>query len=111
MEKEEVKIWLKTIGKDRYWLAEKLLCKKRTIDSWLSSSADVPAKVERLIARLMTQHPASAPLPPSDDENTLTLTVDAPTFDSWNAAAMEEGKLLRQWAIDVLNIHTTLPNK
>ncbi len=51
----------------------------------------------------MTQYPASATLPPSDDENTLTLTVDSPTFDSWNAAAMEEGKLLRQWAIDVLN--------
>lgn len=104
MEKEEVKIWLKAIGKDRSWLAEQIGVKKRSVDNWLSSHRDIAAKAQIIIARLMTQHPSStAPLPPSDDENTLTLTVDTPTFDSWNAASMEEGKLLRQWAIDVLN--------
>ncbi len=106
MDKQDVKEWLKAIKKDRQWLAEMTGATLSTVNKWLSSSRGVPANVSRLIERLMTQYPVStttATLPPSDDENTLTLTVDAPTFDSWNAAAMEEGKLLRQWAIDVLN--------
>lgn len=104
MEKEEVKIWLKAIGKDRSWLADQASTGKRVVDSWLSTSRPIPSHGEAIITLLMTQYPSSAAaLPSTDDENTLTLTVDTPTFDSWNAAAMEEGKLLRQWAIDVLN--------
>lgn len=43
--KHTVKKWLKTIGKDREWLASELQKPKRTIDNWLSPSYDgFPAK-------------------------------------------------------------------
>lgn len=106
MNKQEIKSWLKSIGKDRFWLAEQLLCKKRTVDAWLSSSANIPIKVSRVVSRLMAQYPATdnAPAPSlSAADNAITLTVDDATFDAWNKAATAEGKLLRQWCVDVIN--------
>ncbi|WP_297406591.1 hypothetical protein [uncultured Akkermansia sp.] len=41
--------------------------------------------------------------PPSAADNAITLTVDDATFDAWNRAATAEGKLLRQWCVDVIN--------
>lgn len=50
---EDIKTWLKEIGKDRAWLAEKTLVSKRTVDNWLSAGKPiVPQKME-LIERLM----------------------------------------------------------
>lgn len=40
---------------------------------------------------------------PSAAENAITLTVNDATFDAWNKAATAEGKLLRQWCVDVIN--------
>ena len=57
----------------------------------------------------MQQYPAStsalqtSPPPLDDRESTLSLTVSADVFDSWNEAAMQCGMLLREWAIDGLN--------
>ncbi|PNC22444.1 hypothetical protein CXU19_11200 [Akkermansia muciniphila] len=106
MNKQEIKSWLKAIGKDRFWLAEQLLCKKRTVDAWLSSSANIPIKGSRVVSRLMAQYPATGNTPetsPSAADNAITLTVDDATFDAWNKAATAEGKLLRQWCVDVIN--------
>lgn len=56
----------------------------------------------------MQQYPASTgslqtpSTPPDDRESTLSLTVPAEVFDSWNEAAMRDGKLLREWAVDAL---------
>ena len=41
--------------------------------------------------------------PPSAADNAITLTVNDATFDAWNKAATVEGKLLRQWCVDVIN--------
>ena len=41
--KEDVKKWLKTIGKDRFWLSGKLNTPKRTIDNWLAPGGAFPA--------------------------------------------------------------------
>lgn len=106
MNKQEIKSWLKAIGKDRFWLAEQLLCKKRTVDAWLSSSANIPIKGSRVVSHLMAQYPATGNTPetsPSAADNAITLTVDDATFDAWNKAATAEGKLLRQWCVDVIN--------
>lgn len=106
MEKEDVKLWLRNIRKDRYWLAEKLLCKKRTVDAWLSSSAEIPQRAVLVISRLMSQYPnaeKTSVKPYPIEDNAITLTVDDATFDAWNQAATAEGKLLREWCVDVLN--------
>lgn len=56
----------------------------------------------------MQQYPASTgslqtpSTPPDDRESTLSLTVPAEVFDTWNEAAMRDGKLLREWAVDAL---------
>jgi hypothetical protein len=104
MESNSVKVWLKAIRQDRKWLAEQTGSKIRTVNNWLSSSRGIPMQAERLILRLMEQYSAGTSASSISDapENTLVLTADASTFDAWNEAAAREGKLLRQWACDVL---------
>lgn len=106
MQKTDVKVWLKAIGKNRQWLAEQCGVTKRGVDAWLSSSRPIPRPAERIIERLMSQYPATASTqetPSSGADNAITLTVDDATFDTWNQAATAEGKLLRQWCVDIIN--------
>ena len=101
--RQELKIWLKDIGKNREWLGEKCGVKKRTVDSWFSWGT-ITEQTERHLRLLMEQYSAetSASSISAAPENTLVLTADASTFDAVNEAAAREGKLLRQWACDVL---------
>lgn len=106
MQKAEIKKWLKDIGKDRDWLAEQCGVTRGGINIWLSSSRPIPRQTGKLVSRLMTQYPATDSIPttpPSAADNAITLTVDDATFDAWNEAAAAEGKLLRQWCVDVIN--------
>ena len=106
MQKSDIKKWLKEIGKNRDWLAEQCGVTRGGINIWLSSSRPIPKQSGRLIERLMEQYPAAGNTPatyPSAAENAITLTVDDATFDAWNRAATAEGKLLRQWCVDVIN--------
>lgn len=104
MEKADIKRWLKDTGRNREWLALQLGIKKRSVDNWFSSQRNIAVRAQIEIARLMEQYPAgtSASSLPDAPENTLVLTADESTFDAWNEAAAREGKLLRQWACDVL---------
>lgn len=110
MRKQEVKDWLKAIGKDRFWLAEKTGVQKCSVDTWLSTSRPISRTAARLISALMVQYQtktvtmdAQAAVLESDSrESTLSLTVPAEVFDTWNEAAMRDGKLLREWAVDAL---------
>lgn len=106
MQKREIKAWLKTIGKNREWLAEQCGVTKRGLDVWLSTSRPIPKQSGRIIERLMSQYSATASTqetPSNGKDNAITLTVDDATFDTWNQAATAEGKLLRQWCVDVIN--------
>lgn len=106
MTKNSIKQWLKAIGKDRDWLAEQCGVTRGGINIWLSSSRPIPRQTGKLIVRLMVQYPATAntpETPSSAAENAITLTVNDATFDAWNRAATAEGKLLRQWCVDVIN--------
>lgn len=106
MQKAEIKKWLKDIGKDRDWLAEQCGVTRGGINIWLSSSRPIPRQTGKLIVRLMAQYPAADSIPatpPNAADNAITLTVDDATFDAWNNAATAEGKLLRQWCVDVIN--------
>lgn len=69
--KEDVKKWLKTIGRDRFWLAEQCGATKRTVDDWLSTGREIPAKAILAIQRLMNGEAGSPPrivLDFTDDE-------------------------------------------
>ena len=104
MERDEIKIWLKSIKKNHAWLAEQCCASIHSINGWLSSGKKITLARQAQIARLMEQYPAGTSASSISDapENTLVLTADASTFDAWNEAAAREGKLLRQWACDVL---------
>ena len=73
---EDIKTWLKEIGKDRAWLAEKTLVSKRTVDNWLSAGKPiVPQKME-LIEKLMSgEEEIEFELPP-DFEKQLRAMAD-----------------------------------
>lgn len=59
--KEDVKKWLKAIGKDRFWLAEQCGTTKRTVDDWLSTGRAIPAKAVLVIQQLMNGGAESSP--------------------------------------------------
>lgn len=53
--KKEIKEWLKGIGENRFWLADQCGVAKVTIDKWLSSERDIPAKALLIIQRIMDE--------------------------------------------------------
>lgn len=103
----EIKTWLKNHKKTHAWLAEKMFSSIHSVNGWLSSGKPIPARRLAQIVSIMEQYPAgtSASSIPDTPENTLVLTADESTFDAWNEAAARDGKLLRQWACDVLTEH------
>ncbi|WMB14423.1 DUF1778 domain-containing protein [Akkermansia muciniphila] len=51
--KEEIKKWLKSIEKDRDWLAEQCFVKRSAVNSWLSTDRGIPPAKLALIKNLM----------------------------------------------------------
>lgn len=65
---EEIKAWLKRIGKSREWLGEKCGVSKRSVDNWLSTGTPIPYAKWQTIERLMHESgdlPAPPPPPPA----------------------------------------------
>ncbi|MBT9448739.1 hypothetical protein ICN84_01470 [Akkermansia glycaniphila] len=50
---DEIKAWLKRIGKTRAWLGEQLGTAKLTIDGWLNSGRPIPMRKQLMIGQLM----------------------------------------------------------
>lgn len=61
-EKEQIKRWLKKIGKDRNWLADKCYVGKRAIDKWLSTARNIPSAKLALIRKLMEEKEETLPI-------------------------------------------------
>lgn len=55
--KEEIKEWLKEIGKDRFWLAQECGVTKPSVDGWFTTRGNVPAKALLVIQQLMDAAP------------------------------------------------------
>ena len=73
---KDIKDWLKTIGKNREWLAEKTLVSKRSVDGWLSSGNPIPPAKLALIEKLMSgEEEIEFELPP-DFEKQLRAMAD-----------------------------------
>lgn len=107
--KEEIKAWLKSANRGRDWLAEQTGVAKRTVDNWLSSPQEIPESTQRLIQKLMADDAAllrekdnAAISSPDNFPMTFGLTVTMAQFDKFNALAQEEGKLVREWAVEKL---------
>ncbi|WP_455563651.1 hypothetical protein [Akkermansia massiliensis] len=80
--KEEIKSWLKKIGKDREWLAKQCGAKsKRTVEKWFETKGTIPAKAILKINELMhqmQQQPAGQPcnLPNLENRGKMELRLD-----------------------------------
>lgn len=71
---KEIKYWLKTIGKNREWLAEKTLVSKRSVDGWLSSGNPIPPAKLALIERLIKgEEEIEFELPPDFEKQLRSL--------------------------------------
>ena len=72
---EEIKLWLKQVKKDRYWLAKKCLVSKRTVDNWLSLVYEIPSSKLDKIESLMKEN-----IDDSDTERSKVSYDDILTF-------------------------------
>ena len=61
--KEEIKKWLKSIEKDRDWLAEQCFVKRSAVNSWLSTDRGIPPAKLALIKNLMEDEIIDLELP------------------------------------------------
>lgn len=69
-EKKEIKSWLKMIGKDREWLAEKCSVEKSSVDGWFAARRNIPKTALAFIRTLMhdvesKSDSVSSPIPPT----------------------------------------------
>ena len=97
--KDEIKIWLKQSGHDRNWLAEQCGVKKNTVNNWLSTSIDLPAKSLRIIESMMKADAEKLDtLQPSLSH--IVIRVNSDDFDAWSRAALAKGQILTDWVIE-----------
>ncbi len=97
--KEGIKHWLSNYPeRDRSWLATQCGVEKRTVDNWLSSPRDIPAKALRIIESLMR---SDAELHESREEpqSHLVIRTSAEEFDNWSRAALAKGQIITDYAI------------
>jgi hypothetical protein len=74
-----------------------------TIRNWRSGG--VPSNQREWVEKRMVEW-TGAPLPEIPDR--LVLEIPRDQFDEWSRAALAEGKILREWAIEVLDEAATL---
>jgi hypothetical protein len=76
--------WVKTIARDRHWLAERLAIKKSTVDSWFSNRR-IPEAMWRAIESLMATT-GSSPL-----EDLLNISLTLEEFEALEKARLFAG--------------------
>lgn len=99
MTSEEIKMWLRSTGHSRAWLAQRVGVASQTVNGWLSSGKNIPTGRRAQIEALMNAAHASEDTAPN---SVLVLNIPADEFDKWNAAAMSQDMLVREWAERVL---------
>jgi len=103
---DHIQAWLKSHGRDRFWLADHLNVHKRTADNWLSAGQSIPEAKLALIKRLMADDEAAElrrkqQLDPI--AQVFSLEVDLPTFRAYSQAAKAQRLTLEEWSIAELN--------
>lgn len=99
--KEDVKNWLKAIGKDRDWLAGECGTEKGTVNNWLSPSGPFPANAILKIQTLMFQYGTARPAAPPIQTNRLVLEISEEQMRRYEVAASEKGVPLRRWLTEL----------
>lgn len=100
--KEEIKDWLKDIGKTRQWLADQCGVKYLVVNNWFSKSRTIPKKALIIIDNLMNQ-----PQPADDSQISIAdldinLKVSHDKFLEFNNYAKACGMNIVDWIIYAL---------
>lgn len=98
MTKDDIKSWLDREGLDRAWLAGRLSVAKGTVNNWLSTRIEIPARKLALIRELMDRPIASSAPTPEAEEMTLLLRLGEADYDAVSRAALRDGEPIREWA-------------
>lgn len=102
--KSEIKTWLKRTGRNREWLGEQCGAKKSTVNNWLSTEIEVPAKALLIIEGLMRADAENAPAPAPVEQIDMPIRVSVQQFDAYTAAfKRSEQETLRGWMINRLD--------
>lgn len=109
--KQTVKDWLKSLKRDREWLAEQCGVKKTAVDEWFKKRRDIPTSYAILIKQLMDK-PAVIDfgnpqgLPDTEQKNKLFVTLDPETQTLLETQAHLDGmdltaycSLILEWAV------------
>lgn len=99
MTSAEIKTWLRSIGQSRTWLAQRIGVATQTVNGWLSSGKNIPAG---RLAQIEALREAAEAYESTSPNTVLVLSIPADEFDKWNAEAMAQGLLVRDWAERVL---------
>jgi hypothetical protein len=96
--REEIKRWLSLHPKrDREWLAMKCGTAKRTVDNWLSTKKEIPAKAVRIIGALMRED-AEREKVKHEQMTHLLIPATVAEFEAWQRAALEKKQIVTEWA-------------
>ena len=98
--KDTIKAWVDTPPRSREWLAE--MCggvSPRTVNNWLTSSIEIPAKALRIIENLMRadelQH-----APPA--LSNLVLRIETDEFEDWCRAGVAKNQTVTEYALSAI---------
>ena len=72
---QEIKDWLKRIGKNRKWLAEKCFVAKSTVDCWLAPTRDIPPAKVAYIKKLKEESWSIGSSSPINYDAVITFPV------------------------------------
>lgn len=95
--KDSIKAWLKRTSRSRSWLGEQLNVGKRTVDAWLSTSANIPTAKLALIERLTLDDEKKAEPSVDDLISSLVVSLTSDELKEYEAAALEQGMTLTAW--------------
>lgn len=100
--KQEIDQWLKTLKKDRKWLAEQCGVSYGQVNNWMSKNREIPKKALIIIDNLMNQ-----PQPADDSQISIAdldinLKVSHDKFLEFNNYAKACGMNIVDWIIYVL---------
>lgn len=100
--KQEIDQWLKTLNKDRKWLAEQCGVSYGQVNNWMSKNREIPKKALIIIDNLMNQ-----PQPADDSQISIAdldinLKVSHDKFLEFNNYAKACGMNIVDWIIYVL---------
>lgn len=114
MNKETVNEWLKAHNHSREWLAEKCGVNVRTVGNWLTS-VGIPSKAAVIIQSLMTTDEVNEQAKSAVPQNLvlewdLTDAKEREDYENIEAAAVDSGLAIREWALEKLRDSAEIGN-